>query len=384
MIEHPLVSRVVTRLNIGGPARHVLLLSQRLLGKGFRTALISGSEGPQEGRIDPVGIENYSHLPELKQPIAPASDLKAFRGLYGMFKKQQPTIVHTHTAKAGALGRFAARRAGVPIVVHTFHGHVLEAYFSPLKENAFLRTERWLAKRTDALIAVSPQIRDELLDLGIGRPDQWEVVPLGLDLDDLLTGVAPRDEALRSFELGSEGPVVGIVGRLVPIKDHALFFDVAQRVLEDHPATRFVVAGDGELRASLEGQARERFGDRMKFLGWVRDLRGLYGALDVVVLTSKNEGTPVALIEAAASGRPAVATAVGGVDGVVLDGRTGYLAPAGDAAAIAAKVSALLSDPGLRSRFGAAARDHCAERFGAARLVEDVDRLYRNLMRARA
>src|SRR5207245_2820341 len=245
------------------------------------------------------------------------ADARAVRALGQLMRRRRPDIVHTHTTTAGGLGRIAARRAKVPITVHTFHGHVLSGYLSGAQTRALATAERFLARRTDVLVSVSERVRDDLLSLGIGRPSQWRVVPLGLELGDLLSGPAPAAEARRALELPGEAPLVGIVGRLAAIKDHPTFLAMAASVAHRHPEAHFVVAGDGALRPAMESSAKEMLGDRVHFLGWATDLPALYGALDVVVLTSRNEGTPVALIEAAAAGRPVVATAVGGVPAVV-------------------------------------------------------------------
>jgi glycosyltransferase involved in cell wall biosynthesis len=372
--------RVITRLNIGGPARHAILLAEAMGGRGFDPHLVWGSVSPGEGELPvPEGVA-ATYVPELRRELHPADDIRATRTLQRLIRRHRPTIVHTHLAKAGALGRVAARRAGVPIVVHTFHGHVLEGYFSGAKSRAFLVAERSLARKSDALVAVSSAVRDELLDLEIGRSEQWRVIPLGLDLGELLTREVGAAESRAALRLPVDGAVVGIVGRLTAIKDHVTFLEAAARVARERQDVTFVVAGDGELRSELEVRARELLGDRCRFLGWVVDLPALYAALDVVVLTSRNEGTPVALIEAGAAGTPAVATRVGGVADVVRDGLTGLLVPPGEGDAVAAGVSALLDDPGRARAFGAAARQEVHDRFTIDRLADDLATLYRELL----
>lgn len=383
MTTDPAVLRIITRLNIGGPSRHALLLSAALPSHGYSTHLAWGAISPGEGQVAvPTDVPN-THVPDLRREIRPGTDIRAFRELRRLARSRGPEIVHTHLAKAGALGRLAARRARVPVVVHTYHGHVLQGYFSPPASRAILLAEQRLARRTDALIAVSEQIRDGLVSLGVGRPEQWRVIPLGLDLSELLRPLPEPATARRSLSLPDTGPTVGIVGRLTAIKDHATFLRAAARIAHAHPDVTFVVAGDGELRPSLERAARDLLGDRCRFLGWVMDLPTLYAALDVALLTSRNEGTPVALIEAAASGRPVVATRVGGVADVVVEGRTGHLAPPGDAAAIAGHVLRLLADPGEATALGAAGREWVAGRFGVDRLANDLALLYQELLAAK-
>ena len=376
----PRIVRVITRLNVGGPARQAVLLTDVLRPLGYETELVWGSEEAEEGRIEiPVGVPN-THLPDLRRALHPAHDPKALRALARLLTARRPQVVHTHMAKAGALGRVAAWRSKVPVVVHTFHGHVLEGYFSRPVSAAYVAAERSLARISHALIAVSPAVRDELLSLGIGRPSQWRVIPVGLDLGDLLEADGDPVAGRRALRLPEDEPVVGIVGRLVPVKDHATFLEAAARILRERPDVTFVVAGDGELRTSLEARARRELGDRCRFLGWVKDLRSLYGAIDVAVLTSRNEGTPVALIEAAAASTPVVATRVGGVADVVVDGRTGHLCPPGDPTAVATAVLKLLGDPTQAHHMGAAARETVRERFTIERLANDLADLYGELL----
>jgi glycosyltransferase involved in cell wall biosynthesis len=319
-------------------------------------------------------------VPDLRRAIDPIRDVRAFRQISRLIRERRPTIVHTHMAKAGALGRLAARKGRVPAIVHTFHGHVLEGYFSGPVNRAVLGAERGLARITDALIAVSPAVRDELLALRVGRPSQWRVIPIGLDLAPLLTLEPDPMSARRLLGLPEEGPVIGIVGRLAPIKDYATFLSAAARVAREVPDATFAVVGDGELRDPLESRARALLGERCRFTGWVMDLPNLYAALDVVVLTSRNEGTPVALIEAGAAGKPVVATRVGGVPDVVLEGQTGLLAPSRDPEAIAGQVLRLLRDPSEAGGLGTAAREWVRGRFSIDRLADDLAALYRELL----
>jgi glycosyltransferase involved in cell wall biosynthesis len=374
--------RVITRLNIGGPARQALMLHAALPERGFACELVTGAPQREEGAFPPPD-ERYTLVPSLRRETDFAADARAVRALGKLMRRHRPDIVHTHTTTAGGLGRIAARRAKVPITVHTFHGHVLSGYLSGPQTRALAAAERFLARRTDVLISVSEQVRDNLLSLGIGRPSQWRVVPLGLELRDLLSGPAPAAEARRALGLPGEAPLVGIVGRLAGIKDHRTFLAMAASVAGRHPEAHFVVAGDGALRAAVESSAKETLGDRVHFLGWVTDLPALYGALDVVVLTSRNEGTPVALIEAGAAGRPVVATAVGGVPEVVRDGTTGFLRPAGDADGLAAKVGMLLEQPETARAMGEAGRERVRSRYSAERLVEDLTCLYREILERR-
>jgi glycosyltransferase involved in cell wall biosynthesis len=380
MERDPRVLRVITRLNVGGPSRQALFLTRELRSRGFDTRLVWGSSGEGEGELAPSSDLPTTHMPWMGRDLDVGSDARALWALSGLVRRWRPQVVHTHLAKAGALGRLVARRAGVPVVVHTFHGHVLQEYFSRLKNSAFAEAERRLAARTDALIAVAPWVRDDLLAMGIGRPDRWHVVPVGVDVATLLQGRVPRDAARTRLGLPTEGSVIGVVGRLASIKDHHTFFEAAARVIHERPDTRVVIAGDGELRSRLESEAKALLGDRVHFLGWVQDLPALYGAIDIVALTSRLEGTPVSLIEAAASGTPAVATAVGGVPEVVRDGVTGLLVPPRDPIAVAAQLLTLLDDPEGARRMGEEGSRWVRTRFSQDRLADDVTQLYDDLL----
>ena len=365
-------------MNIGGVARQVRLLHEGLPADRFDTHLFSGQVSASEGTLEVTGGRHYD-VPSLRRRPDPISDGRSYSFLMRRFAGLRPDVVHTHMAKAGSLGRIAARRSKVPVIVHTFHGHVLSGYFPGIVNKAFVAAERFLARRTDALIAVSDQIRDDLLSLGIGTPSQWHVIPYRVDLADLLNSTKSRDEARALLGLPKEGPVVGISGRLVPIKDHETFLAAARKVADARPDTTFVIAGDGELRERLERDAASLNG-KVRFTGWVTDITALYGALDVVVLTSRNEGAPFALIEAGAAARPAVATKVGGVPQVVRDGETGLLAEAGDADGIAQRILDLLDDPELATKYGLAAREWVGKEFSSENLTAEIADLYEKLL----
>jgi glycosyltransferase involved in cell wall biosynthesis len=379
------VLRIIARLNIGGPAIHVSLLTERLDPARYESTLVTGAESPGEGHyLDLHGrtLPRVVLVPQLGREIQGGQDVLALATLVRLVRRVRPHIVHTHTAKAGTLGRLAAWVNRVPVIVHTYHGHVLRGYFSPARTRAFVSVERALARTSSALIAVSPAVRDDLLALGIGSRSRFAVVPLGLDLDRFERADPLRGHLRRELGLPPDAPLVGIIARLVPIKAHEVFLEGAARLARARPDVRFVVVGDGERRAALEALAAARhLGERVRFLGWRSDLDRIYADLDVVALTSRNEGSPVALIEAMAAGRAVVSTAVGGVADVVTDNVTGWLVPVDDPDALAARIGALLADPGARARAGAAARVQVRDRYGAARLVDDIDRLYQDLLR---
>lgn len=375
------IVRIIARLNVGGPAIHVLLLSARLRARGYETILVKGTEAPTEGDMLDFARDLDVRpvvLPQLGREIRWWDDVVAFWKLLALIRRERPDIVHTHTAKAGLLGRLAAWLAGVPLIVHTFHGHVFHGYFSPARTRLFVALERWLARRTHRLVAVSARVRDEVLARGIGRPERFHVVPVGLDLQRFAECDPLRGELRAELRLPPRARVVGIVARLVPIKRHEVFLTAAAAVAGRMPACRFLVVGDGERRQALEGMARALgIADRVLFLGWRRDLERIYAELDVAVLTSANEGSPVSLIEAMASGVPVVGPRVGGIPDVIDDGVTGLIVPPGDAGPVAEAISRLLDDAELRRKMGAAARERALRLYGADRLVGDIAALYR-------
>ncbi|MDQ7857899.1 MAG: glycosyltransferase [Armatimonadota bacterium] len=376
------VCHIITRLNVGGPARVLAALVPRLSRLGIDQAVIHGTEGPGEGRLPLDGVATF-HLPRLQRAVRPLADARAAWELLRLLRHIRPDVVHTRMAKAGALGRLAAGLVPVPVVVHTFHGHVLKGYFSPPAERALVGIERALARWSDTLVAVSDRVRDELVTLGLGTAQRWQVIPDGYELDPLASSRLPAVEARRRLGLPERGPIVGIAGRLVPIKDHRTFLAVAVQVADAEPSATFVVAGDGPQRTMLEAEVRSGLRDRVRFLGWCGDIEALYRALDVIVLTSRNEGTPAALIEAAAAGVPAVATGVGGVPEVVLDGETGFLVPPGAPQAAVRRIIELLRAPSSRARMGERARAHVLERFGADRCAAAHAALYERLLASR-
>ena len=386
------IARVITRLNIGGPSIQAIRLTTALTAHGFETRLIHGRLGDGEGDMRYLLTPGTDLVfePVLCRPLSPFNDVLAVVRVYQQFRRLRPAIVHTHMAKAGMVGRLAAAaynltRGSSPRarVVHTYHGHVLEGYFSPLMTRVFITIERALARLSDTIIAISPAIRAELLSLyKIGRADQYRVVPLGFDLREFAAiDEAARAEARRALQVPPGVPVVTTVGRLTAIKQHSLFLDVFQRVAATHNDAIALVAGDGELRAELEAQAaRLGIAGQVRFLGWRRDLATIYGATDVFLLTSRNEGTPVALIEAMASGVPGVSTDVGGVKDVIDTATAGRLAPFGDVAGLANAVDGLLANETTRRSAGAEARQRVVTRFGVDRLVAEIAALYRELL----
>jgi len=390
MTDEPIrILRVIARLNVGGPALHVSYLSSELDKIGYETILAAGRVGPEEGSMEQVAVERGvtpRYISGLQREIEPWKDTAVVGRLLAILRDFRPHIIHTHTAKAGALGRIAAQLAGSvrpQAVVHTYHGHVLRGYFNPAVTATFRQVERHLASVTDALIAVSPEVRDDLARLGIAPADRITVVRLGLDLE-ARTAATPDARAVQreALGIGEDVVLVGWLGRMTEIKrvDDLIkaFADLQRRQGFD---AHLALVGDGPLRDSMQALATSlSVEDRCHFLGYRDDVGSLYQAFDVVALTSANEGTPVTLIEALASGLPAVATDVGGVRDVVEDGRSGLLVPQGDVGAVAEALGRLAADAGLRTRLGDEGKASVSDRYAIPRLVADMDSLYRGLL----
>jgi glycosyltransferase involved in cell wall biosynthesis len=379
------ILRVIARLNIGGPAIHVVLLSAGMDRVRFESLLVSGSENPGEGSMLDYALSHGVQpaiVPEIvgEFSLGPR-EIRALVRLYRLMRQERPHVVHTHTAKAGFVGRLAARLARVPVVVHTFHGHVLRGYYGPCKTQLLRRMERGLACLTDCIITVSEQVKRDLVTYGVAAADRIQVISLGLELDPFLESGPYRGAFRRELQLNGVERLVGIVGRIFPIKNHHLFLEAAALVAREEPAARFVIVGDGTLRPALERQAQETgIADRVIFTGWRRDLPGIYADLDVLAVTSNNEGTPVSAIEAMAAGCPVVATNVGGLPDLIREGETGYLVPPGDAPAVATALLRVLHQPEMARCMGETARRAARERFSAQRLITDMEQLYLELL----
>jgi glycosyltransferase involved in cell wall biosynthesis len=385
------VLRVIARLNVGGPALHVAYLSAGLQERGYETTLVAGELARGEESMAAVaegrGVEVLA-VSELHREVSPVRDLVAAFRLAGLIRKLRPHVVHTHTAKAGAVGRVAVLLSGArprPIVVHTFHGHVLRGYFGPLQESGFRLLERLLARGTDALVAVSPQVRDDLVGLGVAPADRFVVVRLGIELEERVGGDGDaRARTRRLLGVPDDRFLVGWMGRMTAVKrtDDVL---LAFKELRDRGVDAgLCLVGDGPDRDGLEERAFELGIARHVFsLGYQDAVADWYAAFDVLILPSANEGTPVSVIEALAARRPVVATDVGGVSDVVRDGVDGFLVEAGDTSALAERLATLAGDEALRTRMGEAGRERVLRRYAVSRLVDDVDRLYRSLLATR-
>jgi glycosyltransferase involved in cell wall biosynthesis len=389
------VVRVIARLNIGGPAIQAITLTDRLAPLGYRTVLVRGHEEPDEGDMDylaeqlgvaPVLVASLRRNPSRR-------DIPALISLVRLIARKRPAIVHTHAAKAGTLGRLAAVIVGLgpgprPLLVHTFHGHSLTGYFSPRTAAVYRRIEQWLASRTDVLIAVSEEVRDELVRLRVADAGRFTVVPLGFDLTPFEVGAQERarrrDRFRRELGIDRDEKLVTLIARLVPIKRVDRFLRVALDLADRRENLHFLVVGDGELRDQLRASPEAgRLDGRVTWAGFRRDIPDVCFASDAVVLTSDNEGTPVSLIEAQAAGTPVVGTRVGGVASVVREGATGSIVDRDDEAGMAVAISRMLDDASAATRAAAAGAD-VARDFSLDALITRVHELYERLLESRS
>ena len=420
------IMRIFSRLNIGGPAIHTILLTAGLNNGRFKSFLVKGTESPHEGNMLDLAKEKGVDpiiIPEMGRNISLLDDFRAFWKIFRLIKMERPHIIHTHTAKAGALGRAAAilynllvisklqikklpsrRKAsyhqspnnGQPAkLVHTYHGHVFYGYFSPLKTNLFLWLEKILGLLTDKIITVSEKQRGEILSLGIGNPKKVISVSLGLELGRFLEVDKFKGQLRKELGISAETKLVGIIARIVPVKNHRMFIDAAAEFKKNNNGLKavFLIVGDGDLRRQMEVYAREKgLREEIIFLGFRRDLERIYADLDLVGLTSLNEGSPVALIEAMAAARPVIATDVGGVRDLFCPGvnsspassnvcfcEQGILVPSQDFKGFARGMGVLLEDDRLRTEMGKKGRQRVWPDFDISRLVKDMERLYEDL-----
>jgi glycosyltransferase involved in cell wall biosynthesis len=386
----------MNRLVVGGPVLNATYLT-KYLAPDFDTILVVGEKEDHEKSAaylaDQLGIQ-YITVKGMGRSINPASDYFAYRELRKLIRSYKPDIVHTHAAKPGALGRLAASSEKVPVILHTFHGHVFHSYFNAAKSNFFIRTERFLGKKSDAIIAISEQQRKELaLDFRIAPPEKFRVVPLGFDLDRFQAGQDEKRAHFRTeFNVAEDEIAIGIIGRLVPVKNHYLFLKAIKHVL-DHSGKKIkaFIIGDGETRNDLGNMAREaginystessaEHNYPLVFTSWRNDVDIINAGLDIVCLTSFNEGTPVSLIEAQAANKPIVSTRVGGIADIVVEGETALLADLQDGEKFSEHLLHLVEDNQLRARLGANSHLHVMEKFSYQRLVRDMSALYFELL----
>jgi len=379
------VIRIIARLNIGGPSLHVLNLNNGLDHSRYESVLVTGMEEPHEGTLKDLAASRGVHMeviPEMGREVHWRKDIVTIGKLLKLMRQYRPHIVHTHTAKAGLVGRIAARLAGVPIVCHTFHGHVFKGYFNPVKTKVFIQLEKFGAFLSDRIITLSEGLRDEIINLGISRTNHFAVIPLGFDLSPFARQSRYHGEFRRELGITSQERLVGAVGRLTKIKNLPLLLNAIQRIHQVDPHLHLVLVGDGELRQELEDYVRH-LGIRpvVHFTGWRRDLPFIYSDLEAVIISSDNEGTPVCLIEAMAAKCPVVATRVGGVENLIADEQTGRLVPPGEVESLAQGILRTFQEPQKTRTMAEKGQAAILALYHQDRLLKNMDELYRQLLR---
>lgn len=419
---HVRVLHVITRMVRGGAQENTLASVAGIRGEGWESLLISGPavgpEGSLEARCRDAGIPML-HVPELLREISPGQDHRALLHLAQVFRRERPHLVHTHTSKAGMLGRMAARMAGVPAVIHTPHGHVFHSYESRLRSRVFVHAERAGAAFTDRLIALTPAEMREHLEEGVGKPEQWRVIPSGIPFAPFEAAIGTGESVRRALGIPPDVPVIGTVGRLVPIKGQAYLLEAAAALSTEFPRLRLLLAGDGPLREDLilqaralgmevivhpghgaeageappglagvdAGAPREAVGEplaigrgrtrlEVHFLGLRKDVPAIMAAMDVFVLPSLNEGMGRVLVEAMCMRLPCVASHVSGIPDVVAHEVTGLLVPPRESGALATAVARLLRDRELRRRLGEAGRGAVVPAYGEGAMLASLAGLY--------
>ncbi len=391
------ILRIINRFNLGGPTYNVSYLT-KYLEPEYETLLIGGEKDESEADSDFI-VKNLGVTPRIihgmKRSINPLNDYKAYKEIRKIIREFRPDIVHTHASKAGAVGRLAAIKENVPVIVHTFHGHVFHSYFSGFTTSVFKRIERYLAKKSSAIVAISEIQKNELCDVHKICPrEKMEVIPLGFDLDRFQQHREEKRKAFReSFSLHPDEIVISIIGRLVPVKNHEMFLDVALDVLNNRERpVRFLIVGDGEERNKLEEIAQRYnmlhpntdFCKNVLFTSWIREVDQVLAGSDIVALTSWNEGTPVSLIEAHAASCPVVTTRAGGVEDIVAHGETGFVSEPGDTNAFASNLKKLINSPDLRQSMASKAKDRVLSKYSYQRLCSDMAGLYSRLLPKKA
>lgn len=379
------IIRIIARLNIGGPAIHTCLLTKHFNNSEYDSLLINGELSDGEGDMSYLlgdGTVFHKHIASLQREISPIADLKSIIELYKLFKKEKPDIVHTHTAKAGMVGRLAAFLARVPVRIHTYHGHVFSGYFTPLKTKMFIMIERFLALISTKIIVISEKQKSEICNkYKISPREKVAIIRLGFDMENYDSLEKYKNYWRKKFNIPNNAPIVGIIGRLTAIKNHKLFLQIANEIYNKINNVHFLIIGDGELKNELKNEINElSLKPNIHFTGWITDIPLLYSDIDILLLTSLNEGTPVAIIEAMHYGIPAVSTNVGGVSDLIKNGENGFVVNSFNPEDFSPVILKLLDNPKLRRKIGNAGQSFIKEKFSAKRLISDLDQLYRQLL----
>lgn len=391
----PKILRILNRFNLGGPTYNAALLS-RYLAPEFETMLVGGEKDHTEETslfiVKNLGLSPLI-LPEMKREVNLSSDIKAYYKLKKLIQEFKPDIVHTHAAKAGFIGRLAAHNCKVPVIVHTFHGHVFHSYFNSAKTSLYKNLERYAAGCSNGIIAISEKQKFELSNIHkICNEEKIKVIPLGFDLSKFQENSEEKRKSFRlAYNIDDDEIAIGIIGRLVPIKNHKLFLEALKIVFENTSMrVRAFIIGDGEERASLEnlasslnieflnGESRNKA--PLTFTSWIKDIDWVNAGMDIIALTSLNEGTPVSLIEAQAAGRPIVTTAVGGIENVVINNKTALLSDSGNHKNFAENLLKLIENKALRNKMSESGPDFVNKKYQYTRLVSDMENYYYSLL----
>ena len=387
------ILRIHNRLIVGGPSHNVTLLTA-YLSPEFETRLLVGKKDPAEKDAayiaQRLGLKPIE-ITEMRRSILPFNDIIAYFKIKKIIREFKPDIVHTHASKSGAIGRLAAKSCNVPLIVHTFHGNVFHSYFNGFLTSLIIRIERFLAKKTNAIVAISDSQRKELTDVyKIAPPEKIFTIPLGFNLEKFSVDQDAKKELFRhKYGFDKNDIVVGIIGRLVPVKNHEMFLEVAALIkANSNKNIRFVIIGDGESRTLIEKKAAALNLSYSYFVtnpkaktdilvtSWETEIDEALAGIDIIVLTSHNEGTPVSLIEAQAAHKPVVSTNVGGIEDIVQHGETGFITEAGDTASFAQHILTLIDTPQLRDEMGKKGYENVIKRYSKQRLITDMKHLY--------
>jgi glycosyltransferase involved in cell wall biosynthesis len=393
----PRILRIINRFNLGGPTYNASYLT-KYLAPEFKTFLLGGQKDDSEENSEYI-VHNLGLipviLPEMRRTINPMKDYAAYSRIKSIIKEFKPDIVHTHASKAGALGRRAAYNMGVPVIIHTFHGHVFDSYFSGVRSSVYQNIERNLAKKTTRIIALSEAQKYDLVEkYKICPEEKVQIIPLGFDLSRFREDMDEKRKQFRhNFSIEDDEIAIGIVGRLVPIKNHTLFLEGLKYVHENsHRRIRAFIVGDGEDKDNLVQKCidlgldyAETSGEKRKglvtFTSWIKNVDYVYAGMDIVALTSLNEGTPVSLIEAQAAGKSIITTNVGGIENIVIPGKTAILTETNCQEDFGNKLLQLVENDSMRQQFSDQGWNFVKEKFHVTRLVSDMKQLYYKLLK---
>ncbi len=391
----PKVLRIINRFNLGGPTYNVTYLT-KYLSDEYETLLVGGEKDETEESSDFI-VEDLGLKPiiikEMKRLVSLKDDYLAYKKIKKIIQEFKPDIVHTHASKAGTLGRLAAHSCGVPIIIHTFHGHVFHSYFGKSKTTFYKNIERYLAKKSTAIIAISEIQKQELVNIHrICKSKKVVVIPLGFDLSKFQENKDEKRKAFRQkYKLDDDEIAISIIGRLVPVKNHTLFLEGLKIVSEKTTKKiRAFIVGDGEDRIKIESKANELnipFVDGtqknektlLTFTSWIKEIDIVLAGSDIIALTSFNEGTPVSLIEAQAANKPIITTNVGGIENVVLNNETALLCENNNIEEFASQLLKIIENDNLRSSLSEKGWEHVKKQFHFTRLVNDMEKLYKEL-----